>query len=62
MTKDRDFAESTDRLGPPPAVILFAMGNTSTAHLIELLKAALPVALDLVAAGEALIEVGSRQT
>jgi predicted nuclease of predicted toxin-antitoxin system len=60
MTKDGDFAELTDRLGPPPAVILLSMGNTSTAHLIGILKTALPAALDLIAAGEALVEVGSR--
>jgi predicted nuclease of predicted toxin-antitoxin system len=60
MTKDRDFAELADRLGPPPAVILLGMGNTSTAHLIDILTTALPAALDLIAAGEALVEVGSK--
>lgn len=58
ITKDRDFAELSARLGPPPAIILLTLGNTSTAHLIGLLKGALPRALDLISAGEALVEIG----
>jgi predicted nuclease of predicted toxin-antitoxin system len=58
VTKDRDFAELSARFGPPPAVILLTLGNTSTARLIRVLTDALPKALDLVAAGEALVEIG----
>lgn len=59
MTKDRDFTELSARLGPPPAIILLNLGNTSTAHLIGVLTTALPTALDLIAAGERLVEIGS---
>jgi predicted nuclease of predicted toxin-antitoxin system len=58
ITKDRDFAELSVRLGPPPGIILLTMGNTSTAHLIGVLETALPTALGLLAAGEALVEIG----
>ena len=34
VTKDRDFAELVTRLGPPPAIVLLAVGNTST-HLFD---------------------------
>ena len=30
MTKDGDFAELVDRLGPPPHIIWLTCGNTST--------------------------------
>jgi predicted nuclease of predicted toxin-antitoxin system len=49
VTKDRDFAELIDRLGPPPKVIWLTFGNTSTPRLIEILGRRLSVALDLLA-------------
>jgi predicted nuclease of predicted toxin-antitoxin system len=58
ITKDRDFAELSARLGPPPAIVLLTLGNTSTAHLIGILEVALPKALGLAAAGESLVEIG----
>jgi predicted nuclease of predicted toxin-antitoxin system len=58
MTKDRDFAELAARLGPPPTVILVAVGNTSTKHMRELLQTRLGPVLDLVRARERLIEIG----
>ena len=58
VTKDRDFAELSERLGPPPAIILLTVGNTSTAHLIGMLEATLTAALNLIAAGETLVEIG----
>ena len=35
MTKDRDFVEMIERLGPPPAVIWITCGNTSNRNLGE---------------------------
>jgi predicted nuclease of predicted toxin-antitoxin system len=60
MTKDADFAEMVDRLGPPPAVIWLTCGNTSNAALRSLLKGTLPKALELIGHGEALVEISGR--
>ena len=59
MTKDADFAEMVDRLGPPPQVLWLRCGNASNAGLRELLARELPSSLARLATGEALIEVGS---
>lgn len=58
ITKDRDFAELVDRLGPPPAVILLTCGNTSTSRLQQVLGERFSLALSLIASGEALVEIG----
>ena len=60
MTKDADFAEMVDRLGPPPAVIWLTCGNTSNAALRILLKSTLPKAIELIGRGEALVEISGR--
>lgn len=57
MSKDADFAEMVDRLGPPPAVIWLTCGNTSNAALCALLKSTLPRAIELIARGDALVEI-----
>ena len=41
MTKDADFADLVERLGPPPHVIWLTCGNTSNASLRVLIKTAL---------------------
>ena len=41
MTKDRDFVDVLERLGPPPQVIWLTCGNTSNASLQRLLAVAL---------------------
>ena len=58
VTKDRDFAELVARLGPPPGVILLSFGNTSTAHLRDLLRGRLAEALRLIQNGEPFVEIG----
>lgn len=58
MTKDRDFAELVDRIGPLPAIILLTLGNTSTARVKEVLEMRLPIAMSLIASGEPLVEIG----
>ncbi|MGB3788130.1 MAG: DUF5615 family PIN-like protein [Phormidesmis sp.] len=57
MTKDSDFVELVGRLGAPPQVIWLTCGNTSNARLREILSETLPRALELLAGGEALVEI-----
>ncbi|WP_373530742.1 DUF5615 family PIN-like protein [Nostoc sp.] len=57
MTKDSDFADLVDRFGSPPQVIWLTCGNTSNARLKEILNSTLPEALELLRAGEALVEI-----
>lgn len=57
MTKDSDFVELVDRFGSPPQIIWLTCGNTSNARLQEILMTTLPSALELLRAGEALVEI-----
>lgn len=57
MTMDIDFVRLLDRYGPPPRVIWVTCGNTSNDSLKSILERSLPSALDLLNAGEALVEV-----
>ena len=57
MTKDSDFLDLLDRFGPPPQVLWLTCGNTSNAHLKQILSATLSEAITLLEAGERLIEV-----
>jgi predicted nuclease of predicted toxin-antitoxin system len=57
MTKDADFGEMVERLGPPPHVVWLTCGNTSDAELRVLLVESLPRALRLIAGGEPLVEI-----
>lgn len=57
MTKDGDFVDLLDRLGPPPAIIWLTCGNTSFAAMKLMLDAHLRAALDLCTAGEPLVEI-----
>jgi len=57
MTKDRDFLDLVDRLSSPPQIIWLTCGNTSNIRLREILSETLPRALELLAAGEALVEI-----
>jgi predicted nuclease of predicted toxin-antitoxin system len=59
MTKDHDFIPLLDRLGAPPQIIWITCGNTSNARLKEILKATLPKALQLLEAGEKLVEISA---
>lgn len=42
ITKDRDFAELLEHLGPPPQVIWVTCGNTSNSRMQEVLAGAFP--------------------
>ena len=58
MTKDSDFVELVTRYGAPPQVLWLTCGNTSNANLTQLLSATLPQAIELLQAGERLVELG----
>ena len=60
MSRDVDFVEMVDQLGPPPAVIWITCGNTSNAALCVLLKGTLPRAIELIARGDTLVEISSK--
>jgi predicted nuclease of predicted toxin-antitoxin system len=57
MTKDSDVVDLVERLGSPPQIIWLTCGNTSNARLREILSETLPRALELLAAGETLVEI-----
>ena len=57
LTKDSDFLDLLDRFGPPPQVLWLTCGNTSNAHLKQILSATLAEAITLLEAGERLIDV-----
>jgi predicted nuclease of predicted toxin-antitoxin system len=58
MTKDYDFVELLERLGPPPQVLWVTCGNTTNARLRNILTASLPAAMRLLEQGEPLVEIG----
>lgn len=59
VTKDSDFLSLAERHGPPPQVLWLTCGNTSNANLRRILAQSLPSALELLGAGEPLVELGS---
>jgi predicted nuclease of predicted toxin-antitoxin system len=60
ISKDRDFVELLERVGPPPQVIWVTCGNTSNANLQSILIVTLPKAIALLQAGENLVEITGR--
>ena len=58
MTKDVDFVGLLERLGPSPQVLWVTCGNTSDARLREILGGVFGTALEMLATGEPLVEVG----
>lgn len=57
MTKDVDFVMLQERLGAPPAVLWVRCGNTSNAHLKQVLRRTLPHARKMIDSGEILVEI-----
>ncbi|MBE9064304.1 DUF5615 family PIN-like protein [cf. Phormidesmis sp. LEGE 11477] len=57
MTKDSDFVDLVERLGPPPKIIWLTCGNTSNARLREILSVTLLKSLELLSTGEVLVEI-----
>ncbi|WP_324671825.1 DUF5615 family PIN-like protein [Hymenobacter sp. GOD-10R] len=60
LTKDADFLRLLERYGPPPQVLWVTCGNTSNERLQQVLLQTLPTALELLAAGEPLVEIGDK--
>ena len=57
MSKDSDFVQLLRLHGPPPKVIWVTCGNTSNARMKEILSQTLKSTLDLLQAGEQLVEI-----
>jgi predicted nuclease of predicted toxin-antitoxin system len=57
VTKDSDFLRLLDQCGPPPQVLWITLGNTSNAHMREVLNRVLPHAVALLESGEPLVEI-----
>ncbi len=62
MTKDADFLRLVSEQGPPPRVLLIALGNTSNATLRAVLERRLDRALEMFAAGEPVVEIRDSAT
>ncbi|MEO7271671.1 MAG: DUF5615 family PIN-like protein [Vicinamibacterales bacterium] len=60
QTKDADFAALVNQFGSPPQIVLVTCGNTSNAHLRQVLGTAWPTVLLMLERGEPLVEVGDR--
>ena len=59
MTKDSDFILLQNELGAPPKIIWTTCGNTSNARLKEILTATLSETIELLNAGENLVELNA---
>ena len=57
MTKDADFLRLLALHGPPPRVLWLTFGNTTNAHVRDVLTRTLPAALAYLESGEALVEI-----
>lgn len=57
ITKDSDFVQILERRGPPPQVVWVTCGNRSNPALKELMVRSWPRVRELLAAGEALVEI-----
>lgn len=57
LTKDKDFVDLVNRLGPPPSVIWLRCGNTSEARLKQILTDHLEEALKFLKSGDHLVEI-----
>ena len=57
MSKDSDFVDLVNRLGPPPQVVWVRCGNTSNAQMRVVLSSTLWAAAALLQQGEPLVEI-----
>jgi predicted nuclease of predicted toxin-antitoxin system len=58
ISKDIDFVNLVQRLGPPPQVVWLTCGNVIIAHLKIVFARAWPSVAALLEAGEPIIELG----
>ena len=61
MSKDEDFKQLVERLGPPPQIIWVTSGNMSNSRFKSLLLKTLPDAIILIEKGEAVVEICNRE-
>lgn len=59
VSKDSDIRDRVERIGPPPQVVWITTGNISNRELRALLVALWPRAIELLRAGEPLLEIGT---
>lgn len=59
MSKDDDFVKLIEKHGSPPKLIWITCGNTPNALMCEVLNKTLQQAVDLLNAGENLVEIGN---
>jgi predicted nuclease of predicted toxin-antitoxin system len=59
VSKDSDIRDRVERLGPPPQVVWITTGNISNRDLRTLLAHLWPRAVELLRAGEPLVEIGT---
>lgn len=58
ISKDSDFVDLVQRLGAPPKLVWLTCGNVTTARLKALCAKGWPNVAALLAAGEAIVELG----
>ena len=57
MTKDQDFVQLLERLGPPPQVVWVTCGNVSNAQMRDILRQDFRSTLSLMQQGKSLVEI-----
>lgn len=57
ITKDFDFVELAERLGPPPQILWLTCGNTTEQRLREIFEREFAAIREMFEAGEALVEI-----
>ena len=57
ITKDRDFVQLLERLGPPPKVIWVTCGNISNAQMRDVLRQDFQITLSRLQEGKSLVEI-----
>lgn len=62
ITKDGDFVELVQRLGPPPKILWVTCGNSSNAHIRAVFDSTFADALKLLEAGAALVEIADARS
>jgi predicted nuclease of predicted toxin-antitoxin system len=58
ISKDSDFVDLAQRLGPPPQIVWLTCGNVTNARLKTVFARAWPNVAAMLAAGEAIVELG----
>ena len=57
ITKDQDFVQLLNQLGPPPQVVWITCGNTSNAQMRKILGQTFRNAISILQTGESLVEI-----